>query len=264
LPPEGFVWLYEQFGDDVWVVSASGGTDIATTFVGGTPTLPVRAGEIQCRSLGAAVAAYDEDGNPLIGQVGELVVTEPMPSMPLYLWNDEDGSRYRSSYYDTYPGAWRHGDWIKITDYGSAVITGRSDSTINRKGVRIGSSELYSVVEEMSQVNDSVVIDVGEDHNTARLMLFVVLADGVEPDDGLMEEIASRIRTSLSPRHVPDELHVIAEVPRTLNGKKLEVPIKRLLQGTALDDALNVDSMSNPESIRPFLKIAGLEVEEDQ
>jgi len=259
LPPEGFAWLYEQFGDDTWVVSASGGTDIATTFVGGTPTLPVRAGEIQCRSLGAAVAAYDEEGKALIGRVGELVVTEPMPSMPLYLWNDEDGARYRSSYYDTYPGAWRHGDWIKITPYGSAVITGRSDSTINRKGVRIGSSELYSVVEEMAQVSDSLVIDVGEDHNTARLMLFVVLSDDVASDDGLIEEIASRIRTSLSPRHVPDELHVIDEVPRTLNGKKLEVPIKRLLQGTALDVALSVDSMSNPDSIRPFLAMAGLE-----
>ena len=256
LPPEGFVWLYEQLGDGLWLTSASGGTDVATAFIGGAPTLPVYAGELQARCLGVAAHAFDPQGHQLIDEVGELVITKPMPTMPLYLWNDPDGERYRSAYFDMYPGVWRHGDWIRITPRGSAVILGRSDSTINRRGVRIGSSELYSVVEDSPDVADSVCVDVGIDATSSRLLLLVVPAPGVSFDEGAETELRAHIRSRLSPRHVPDVVHVISEVPRTLNGKKLEVPLKRILQGVPVEKALNVDSMANPDSITPILLLA--------
>ena len=250
LPVDGFEWMYRHF-PDVWLFSTSGGTDLCTAFVGGCPLLPVYAGELQARSLGAAVEAWDEAGRPLVGEVGELVITRPMPSMPLYLWNDPDGERYRRSYFDTYPGVWRHGDWIKITERGTAVIYGRSDSTINRGGVRMGTSEIYSAVEGDPDVLDSLVVDVDE-----AMLLFVVPRPGVELEDELVARIRRRLREHCSPRHVPDEIHPIAEVPRTLSGKKLEVPVKKILQGADPTRAASRDSLANPAALDVFVQRA--------
>lgn len=253
LPPEGFQWVYENVGDDIWLASASGGTDLCTAFVTGSPILPVRAGLIQCRALGAKVQAYDERGNEVMNEVGELVVPEPMPSMPLYFWNDHDGSRYFESYFDTYPGVWRHGDWIKIRPDGSCQIYGRSDSTINRGGIRMGTSEIYRAVESVEGVNDSLVIDVSNEKGKAYMPLFVVLDDGIKLDDTLKSELTKRIRENCSPRHVPNDIFQIEEVPRTLNGKKLEVPIKKLLIGVPVEKAVNKGAMSNPNTIDFFI-----------
>ncbi|MGH9024466.1 MAG: acetoacetate--CoA ligase, partial [Acidimicrobiia bacterium] len=257
LPPEGFAWVYEQVKSDLLVDSASGGTDVCTAFVASVPVLPVRAGEIQCRCLGAKVEAFDDDGLSVVDQVGELVLTEPMPSMPLFFWNDPDGSRYRESYFDTFPGVWRHGDWIKITPRGSSVIYGRSDSTLNRAGVRMGTSEFYRVVERMPEVSDSLVVDTGRLGAEGDLLLFVVLAPGAELDDALVRRLATALRGELSPRHVPSSVQAIPEVPRTLNGKKLEVPVKRLLAGIPPERAFNPDAMANPSSIEFFVELAG-------
>ena len=251
LPVEGFHWVYERVKPDLWLFSTSGGTDLCTAFVGGCPLLPVRAGELQARALGAAVEAWNEDGEPVVDEVGELVITQPMPSMPLFFWNDEGGERYRESYFDTYPGVWRHGDWIKITSRGSAVISGRSDSTINRGGVRMGTSEIYSAVEGVSDVMDSLVIDVDEE-----MSLFVVLRDDEELGDDLSGEIKKRIREHCSPRHVPDRIVQIPQVPRTLSGKKLEVPVKKILQGAPAERAVSRDSLANPEALDHFVALA--------
>src|SRR4051812_44315893 len=251
LPPEGFEWIYEHVKSDVWLFSTSGGTDLCTAFVGACPLLPVYAGELQCRCLGAAVDAFDEDGRPVVDEVGELVITEPMPSMPLFFWNDPDGSRYRESYFDMYPGVWRHGDWIKITPRGGAVIYGRSDSTINRQGVRMGTSEIYSAVESLPEVLDSLVVDVNE-----WMPLYVVLRDRAELDDDLRSEIRRRVRESCSPRHVPDEIVQITEVPRTLSGKKLEVPVKKILLGGDPERAASRDSLANPAALDVFTEMA--------
>jgi acetoacetyl-CoA synthetase len=251
LPVEGFEWVYEHVARDLWLFSTSGGTDLCTAFVGGCPLLPVRAGELQARCLGAAVQAFDEEGRPLVGEVGELVITEPMPSMPLFFWNDPDGTRYRESYFDTYPGVWRHGDWIKITPHGGAVIYGRSDSTINRGGVRMGTSEIYSAVEGVPEVLDSLVIDVD-----SMMPLFVVLREGAELDERLEGEIKGRIREHCSPRHVPDRILRVPEVPRTLSGKKLEVPVKKILMGTPPETAASRDSLANPDALDHFVRLA--------
>ncbi len=234
----------------------SGGTDVCTAFVGSCPTLPVRAGEIQCRYLGAAVEAYDEGGRPVTDEVGELVVTRPMPSMPVSFWGDDDGTRYRSSYFDRFPGVWCHGDWVKVTAGGGCVIYGRSDSTLNRGGVRIGTSELYRVVEELDAVADSLVVDTGRLGAEGRCWLFVVLADGAVLDEPLRTTIRARLRTELSPRHVPDEIVAVDEVPRTLTGKKLEVPVKRILCGQPWETTVSRDAMANPDALEPFLKLA--------
>ena len=252
LPPEGFEWVYEHVKEDLWLFSTSGGTDLCTAFVGGCPLLPVRVGELQCRSLGARVEAFDEEGNSLVDEVGELVITEPMPSMPLYLWGDENGERFRDSYFDVYPGVWRHGDWIKIKPNGSAVIYGRSDAVINRGGVRMGTAEIYRAVDRVGEVQDSLVIDTqkdGEDY----MPLFVVLKEGVQLDDDLVRKIKKSIRETTSPRHVPDEVLTIPEVPRTLNGKKVEVPVKKILSGTPPEEAVSKDSLSNPNSLDFFV-----------
>ena len=250
LPVEGFEWVYEHF-PDVWLFSTSGGTDLCTAFVGAVPTLPVRAGELQARSLGASVEAWSEDGRPLVDQVGELVITRPMPSMPLYFWNDPDGERYRQSYFDMFPGVWRHGDWIKITSRGSAVIYGRSDSTINRGGVRMGTSEIYSAVEGVPEVLDSLVVDV-----EGRMLLYVVLVEGAELDSELEAAIRRRVREHCSPRHVPDSIEVIPEVPRTLSNKKLEVPVKKILLGADPAGAASRDSLANPAALDWFAERA--------
>jgi acetoacetyl-CoA synthetase len=257
LPPEGFEWVYEHVKEDLWLFSTSGGTDLCTAFVGGVPLLPVRAGELQARGLGAAVEAFDENGNPVIDQVGELVITEPMPSMPIYFWNDPEGERYEDSYFDVYPGVWRHGDWIKIKDDGACVIYGRSDSTINRGGVRMGTSEIYSAVEKVDEVSDSLVVDVPRDGGNSFMPLFVVLQEGVELDDDLKGRIKASIKENASPRHVPNEIFAVSDIPKTLNGKKLEVPVKKILSGTPPEKAASKESLSNPESLDRFVELAG-------
>jgi acetoacetyl-CoA synthetase len=257
LAPEGFQWVYDELGADTWLFSTSGGTDVCTAFVGGVPTLPVYRGELQARALGAAVEAWDEEGRPLVGRVGELVITQPMPSMPVCFWNDPDGERLRSSYFSTYPGVWRHGDWIEITQRGTAIITGRSDSTINRGGVRMGTSEIYRAVLALDEVVDALVVDVPREGTPGWMSLFVVLREGDELDDDLVARIRRRIREDCSPRHVPDEIDQIAEVPRTLSGKVLEVPVKRILMGQAPDTAASRDSLANPRSLDVFVRLAG-------
>jgi len=253
LPPEGFTWVYRAVGADLHLQSLSGGTDVCTGFVGGVPLLPVRAGEIACRCLGVRVEARSADGTPVIGELGELVITEPMPSMPVGFWNDPDGSRYRAAYFDHYPGVWRHGDWITITEQGSCAITGRSDATLNRGGVRLGTAEFYSVVEGLPEVVDSIVIHLSDAGGGAgELLLFVALVDGVDLDEALRARIARELRTALSPRHVPDEIHQVRVVPRTLSGKKLEVPVKKILTGTPVAVAAARGALADPDSLAAF------------
>ena len=256
LSPDGFDWVYDRLGPDVWLFSTSGGTDLCTAFVGGVPTLPVYRGELQARALGAKVEAWNADGIPVVGEVGELVITEPMPSMPLRLWGDEDGSRYRASYFETYPGVWRHGDWIELTDRGTAIITGRSDATINRAGVRMGTAEIYRAALAVDEVVDALVVDLPRPGTQGFMPLFVVLRDGVELDDELVSRIRGRIREDCSPRHVPDEIRAVPAIPRTLSGKVLEVPVKRILTGEPVDTTLSRDALANPEALRPFEELA--------
>jgi acetoacetyl-CoA synthetase len=256
LSPEGFDWIYEHLGKHTWLFSTSGGTDLCTAFVGGVVLLPVYRGELQGRALGAAVEAWDEDGNSVVDEVGELVVTEPMPSMPVSFWRDEDGDRYRASYFEHYPGVWRHGDWIEITSRGTAVIYGRSDSTINRSGVRMGTSEIYRAVLGLDEIVDALVVDVPRPGTEGWMPLFVVLREGAALDDNLRKEIARRVRAQCSPRHVPDEVFAIAEVPRTLSGKVLEVPVKRILMGTPPEKAASRDSLANPAALDYFVEMA--------
>ncbi|MDX3657981.1 acetoacetate--CoA ligase [Streptomyces sp. ID05-26A] len=253
LSPEGFRWIASAVGKDVQIASVSGGTDLCTAFVAASPDRPVWLGELSCRALGAAVHAYDEAGNALDDAVGELVITKPMPSMPVFFWGDEDGTKLRDAYFDTYPGIWRHGDWIRITPRGSAVIYGRSDSTLNRGGVRMGTSEFYRVVESVEGVVDSLVIDTSG-ATEGELLCFVVL-EGVALAD--VEPLLRReLRASLSPRHVPNRFVAVAEIPRTLNGKKCEVPVKKILAGMDPDRAVSRGALRNPESLQPFLEIA--------
>ncbi|HET7416312.1 MAG TPA: acetoacetate--CoA ligase [Solirubrobacterales bacterium] len=256
LSPEGFDWIYEHVGEDTWLFSTSGGTDLCTAFVGGVATLPVYRGELQARALGAAVEAWNENGEPVVEEVGELVVTEPMPSMPLYLWGDEDGSRYRESYFEMFPGTWRHGDWLELTRRGTAIIYGRSDSTINRGGIRMGTSEIYRAVLGIDEIVDALVVDLPRAGTDGWMPLFVVLREGAELDEELPREIARRVREQCSPRHVPDEVFAIAEVPRTLSGKVLEVPVKRILMGTPPEKAASRDSLANPAALDYFVAMA--------
>jgi acetoacetyl-CoA synthetase len=256
LSPEGFDWIYEHLGADTWLFSTSGGTDLCTAFVGGVPLLPVYRGELQARALGAAVEAWDEDGRAVVDEVGELVVTEPMPSMPVFFWGDPDGSRYRASYFERYPGVWRHGDWIEITSRGTAVIYGRSDSTINRSGVRMGTSEIYRAVLSLDEIVDALVVDIPRAGTEGWMPLFVVLREGTELDEELRREIARRVREQCSPRHVPDEVFAIDAVPRTLSGKALEVPVKRILMGTPPEQAASRDSLANPAALDWFVELA--------
>jgi acetoacetyl-CoA synthetase len=257
LSPEGFAWVYDHVGRDTWLFSTSGGTDMCTAFVGGCPLLPVYQGELQCRALGADLHAFDEEGNEVIDEVGELVITKPMPCMPIGFWGDDDGSRYREAYFDTYPGVWRHGDWIRITERGTAVIYGRSDSTINRGGVRMGTSEIYRAVLAVPEVQDALVVDVPREGEENWMPLFVVLDEGRELDDDLVGQIRRRVREDCSPRHVPSEVRQIAEVPRTLSGKVLEVPVKRILMGQSADKAASRDSLANPGALDYFVELAG-------
>jgi acetoacetyl-CoA synthetase len=259
LPPEGFEWVYREVKTDVLLGSFSGGTDLCTGFVGPCPLLPVRAGVISGRCLGAKVEAFDEDGKPVTGEVGELVLTEPMPSMPVGFWNDPDGVRYRESYFDTYPGVWRHGDWIEVLPDGGCVIYGRSDATLNRGGVRMGTSEFYRVVEAFPEVSDSLVVDTGRlatdgKHSEGRLILYVVPAPGCELDADLVARLRAALRSQLSPRHVPEEIHQVPGIPRTLSGKKLEVPVRKILLGADPAQAVDPNALANPEVLRFFAK----------
>ncbi|MFV2196079.1 acetoacetate--CoA ligase [Nocardiopsis sp. LOL_012] len=256
LSPEAFAWVYEEFGDSLWLFSTSGGTDVCSCLVGGTPVLPVYEGEIQSRALGMAVASWDPEGRELVGEVGELVVTQPAPSMPVFFWGDPDGERLRDSYFSVYPGTWRHGDWIEITDRGTAIIYGRSDSTINRGGVRMGTSEIYRAVLALDEVVDALVVDVPQEDGSSAIELFTVLRPGADLEGDLPKEIARRVRTDCSPRHVPDRVRAIAAVPRTLSGKALEVPVKRILMGERPDKVVSRDSLANPEALDYFTRLA--------
>jgi acetoacetyl-CoA synthetase len=259
LPPEAYRWVYEQVKRDVWLVSIAGGTDLAGAFLTGLPTLPVYEGEMQCRALGLKVEAYDDAGRAVIGAVGELVCTEPFPSMPLYFWNDPDNARYRESYFETYPGVWRHGDWVKLVERPEAIggiIYGRSDATINRHGIRMGTAELYRAVEAIPEVMDSLVVDLEYLGRESYMPLFVVLRPGVELDDALRSRLHEAIRTALSARHVPSEIVAISEVPRTLSGKKMELPVKKLLLGQPLEKVAHADAMANPACLDWFVAFA--------
>jgi acetoacetyl-CoA synthetase len=256
LSPDGFRWVYEHVGSDTWLFSTSGGTDVVSAFVGGVPTLPVYEGELQGRALGAAIEAWDEDGRSVIGEVGELVITEPLPSMPVCFWGDPDGERLRDSYFSVFPGVWRHGDWIEITPRGTAIISGRSDSTINRGGIRMGTAEIYSAVLALDEIRDALVVDVPQEGEESWLPLFVVLEEGAELDDDLVKAIRTRIREDCSPRHVPSDVIAIDAVPRTLSGKVLEVPVKRILMGTPPEKAASRDSLANPEALDWFAELA--------
>ena len=253
LPAEGFRYVYDAVSPSVHLQSVSGGTDVCTAFVGASPLVPVWEGEISCRHLGCAVEAFDPEGRPIVGEQGELVITRPMPSMPVGFWNDPDGSRYRAAYFDDFPGVWRHGDWITFTDRGSCVISGRSDATLNRGGVRVGTAEFYAVVEGLPEIADSLVVhlDAGD-----RLLLFVALRDGGALTDDLRARIGDELRSALSPRHVPDEILAVPAIPRTLSGKKLEVPVKRILTGTPADEAASRGSLADPASLDPFVELA--------
>ena len=258
LPAEGFHWIYEAFGDDVYLQSLSGGTEFVGAFVGGVPILPVRAGEITCRWLGCKVEAFDEEGCSVTGKEGELVLTEPVPSMPLGLWGDHDGSRFRSAYLEQYPGVWTHGDWIIIREAGTCVISGRSDATLNRGGVRLGTSEFYTVVESLAEVADSLVVHLEdrESGGIGELLLFVVMADGFTLDDNVRRRVTGELRAKLSPRHIPDVILDVPAIPQTLTGKKLEVPVKRILTGTPVERAASAGALANPEALEPFERLA--------
>jgi acetoacetyl-CoA synthetase len=253
LPVEGFRYVHDAIGPAVHLQSLSGGTDVCTAFVGASPLVPVWEGEISCRQLGCAIEAFAPDGTPLIGEQGELVITRPMPSMPVAFWNDPDGERYRAAYFDEFPGVWRHGDWITFTDRGSCVISGRSDATLNRGGVRIGTAEFYAVVEAIPEVADSLVVHLDRDD---RLLLFVAMRDGAALTDELRARIGRELRTTLSPRHAPDEITAVPSIPRTLSGKKLEVPVKRILGGTPADVAASRGSLADPSSLDAFEALA--------
>jgi acetoacetyl-CoA synthetase len=256
LPAEGYRWVHEQL-PHTWLTSVSGGTDVCTAFVGGIPLLPVVAGEISCRHLGARVEAYDDAGRSVVGEQGELVVTAPMPSMPMGFWGDRDGSRLHDAYFGRFPGVWCHGDWITITERGSCVITGRSDATLNRGGVRLGTSEFYAVVEGVPGIADSLVVHLEDAGGGAgRLVLFVQLTEGAVLDDALAARIAAELRSTLSPRHVPDDVHVVPMIPRTHSGKKLEVPVKRILGGAAPADVASPGALADPRALDPFVELS--------
>ena len=256
LSPEAHDWLAEQLGAEVMIASISGGTDVAGFFVGPNETVPLHSGRIQCPALGVAACAYDDAGRTVINQVGELVITEPMPSMPLYFWGEPDGRRYHESYFDVYPGVWRHGDWIEFNDAGESVIFGRSDTTINRHGVRMGTAEIYRAVEVLPEVLDSLVVDLEYLGRESFMPLFLVLAPGTQLDASLTERINSSIRQTCSPRHVPSAIIVAPEIPRTLSGKKMELPVRKLLMGAAEEKVANPDAMSNPHSLQFYVDYA--------
>ncbi|MFF5131547.1 acetoacetate--CoA ligase [Streptomyces syringium] len=256
LPPDGFRWIHDEVAEDMWIASVSGGTDVCSCFAGAVPTLPVHIGELQAPCLGTDLQAWDAHGKPVVDEVGELIVAAPMPSMPIRFWNDPDGTRYRESYFEMFPGAWRHGDWITLTSRGSVIIHGRSDSTLNRQGVRMGSADIYEAVERLPEIRESLVIGAEQPDGGYWMPLFVHLAPGATLDDELLTRIKRTIREQLSPRHVPDEVIEVPGIPHTLTGKRIEVPVKRLLQGTPLEKAVNPGSVDNIDLLRFYEDLA--------
>ena len=256
LPPEGFDYVYEKIKDDIWLTSMSGGTDVCTAFVGGCIVRPVYEGEIQCRALGCALYCLDEDGNKLENEEGEMVITEPMPCMPIYFWNDEGKVRYNESYFEMYDGLWRHGDWIRITQDDGVVIYGRSDATLNKQGIRIGTSEIYRSLDHIKEIVDSLIVNIEKKDGDHFMPLFVMLKEGIILDDILKKRIKSQLRSDYSPRHVPDEIIQVADIPYTLSGKKMETPIKKILMGRPVEKCVNADTMRNPTSINYFVEFA--------
>lgn len=256
LPPEGFAYVYENIKSDVWLASMAGGTDVCTAWVGGNPQLPVYQGEIQCRCLGADLRAWDEMGNEIIGEVGEMVVKTPMPSMPVFFWNDADYSKYLASYFEMYAGVWRHGDWVKITPNGSLIIFGRSDATLNRHGIRIGTAEIYRVVETIPEIKDSLILNLELNGGRHYMPLFVVLPEGEILTEAIKTKVNQALKTAYSPRHVPDEIIQVDDLPYTISGKKMEAPVKKILLGISLQKAVNQGSMRNPISIDFFVNFA--------
>ncbi|MFK7802501.1 MAG: acetoacetate--CoA ligase [Anaerolineae bacterium] len=256
LTVDGFAWIYENVNKNLALESLSGGTDLCTAFVGGARTLPIYAGEIQGAGLGAKVQAWNDAGEPVLNEVGELVIAEPMPSMPLFFWGDDEMARYKSSYFEMFPGKWRHGDWISFNERGACVIYGRSDSTINRQGIRMGTSEIYQAVESFDEVMDSLIIDLEFVGRESFMPLFIVLRDGVELNDELIKRIRNKLRSDVSPRHLPNEIIEIKEVPYTLSGKKMEVPIRKILLGMDVAKAANTGAMRNPDAVQFFVEYA--------
>ncbi|MFE0250168.1 acetoacetate--CoA ligase [Streptomyces sp. NPDC059010] len=255
LPDSAYPWVRDHVGTEVLLASTSGGTDVVSGFAGSAPTTPVWAGELSAPNLGVALAAYDAGGLPVVDQVGELVVTRPMPSMPLYFWNDPDGGRYHDAYFSVYPGVWRHGDWITVTGHGSVIVHGRSDSTLNRNGVRLGSADIHDVVERLPEITEALVIGMEEPDGGYWMPLFVVPAAGIEVDDALRDRIRDAIRTGASPRHVPDEILAVPAVPHTRTGKKLELPVKRLLQGAPVEQVVNPAAVDEPDLIDYYAQL---------
>jgi len=249
LPPEGFDYVYENVKEDVWLSSMSGGTDICTAWVGGNPWLPVTEGEIQCRTLGCSMYAFDEGGNRVDDEVGEMVVTKAMPCMPVYFWNDDNFEKYQSSYFEMYPGIWRHGDWVKITQSGSVVISGRSDTTLNRQGIRIGTAEIYRAVDKIPEVKDSLIVNIELPDGGDYMPLFVMMKEGSELTEEVKSSIRQQLKSACSPRHVPDEIIATPDIPYTISGKKMEAPVKRILMGKPVEQAANKGTMRNPESL---------------
>jgi acetoacetyl-CoA synthetase len=253
LPPEAFDWIYRKVKSDLWLCSMSGGTDVCTAFIGGNPFSPVHEGEIQGRALGCALYAWDDAGNPVIDEVGEMVITKPMPSMPVFFWNDPGNDRYKDSYFDTFPNVWRHGDWVKVTDHGSLIIYGRSDATLNRHGVRIGTAEIYRALNDLKEIKDSLIVNLELSGGEHYMPLFVVLNEGYSFDKSLIKQIGGTLRKKYSPRHVPDEVIPVQDIPYTISGKKMEAPVKKILLGMPLESSINLGAMRNPESIDFFV-----------
>jgi len=256
LPPEGFDYVYQKIKRTVWLTSMSGGTDVCTAFVGGNPLLPVYQGEIQCRALGCALYSFDEAGQPLTNEVGEMVITTPMPSMPVFFWNDPGKDRYRASYYETYPGIWRHGDWTMVTDRNTIIILGRSDATLNRQGVRIGTAEIYRSVEKIPEIKDSLVVNIELEGGGDYMPLYVVMNEGHSLTEKIKQSIKKQLRADYSPRHVPNEIIEVPDLPYTISGKKMELPVKKILKGVPVNKAAKKDAMRNPESLMHFHSIA--------
>ena len=256
LPPEGFEWIYSKLKSDIWLTSISGGTDVCSAFVGGNPLWPVYVGEIQCRALGCKLEALDETGSSVNNEVGEMVITAPMPSMPIYFWNDSNKEKYHSSYFEKYDGLWRHGDWVKITNHQGLIIYGRSDATLNRGGIRIGTSEIYRAVDKVEEVADSLVVCIEKEGGEFYMPLFVKMKTGEILDDKLIKKIGQTIRQEYTPRHVPDEVIAVNDIPYTISGKKTEMPVKKILMGLDIDKSMNKDALKNPEAISFFIELA--------
>ncbi len=254
LPPEAFDWVYDAVHPRVWLCSMSGGTDVCTAFVGGVIEKNVIRGEIQARALGCSLYAYNEKREPIIDSLGEMVITKPMPSMPIYFWNDPDKSRYRASYFEDIPGVWRHGDWVKITHEGGVIIYGRSDATLNRHGIRIGTAEIYRVLNEIPELEDSLIVNLELEGGRHYMPLFIKLRNGLSVDDSLKKRIANLLKLKCSPRYVPDDVIQVPDIPYTISGKKMEAPVKKILMGMKVDDSLNRDAMRNPESLEFFVR----------